>query len=313
MKREKYTEVRNVLTAILVLNITVALAKVIYGLISKTSSMVADGYHSFSDGASNIVGIIGIWIASKPADESHPYGHHKFETLSTIVISILLFFISFEILSDAYARLRNPITPDIDVLSFVVMIVTLMINIFVVKYESKKGKELNSSILISDSKHTKSDIYVSISVLVSLIAIKLGIEFLDTIVAAVIAILIIKAGIEILIPGIQILSDANIMDREKIHDLVMMIPDVIYCHKIRTRGKEDYVMVDMHVGIDKEFTLEYAHVLAHSIQDMLKHKLDGIGEVIVHMEPAELSEDDLENKKFVETKLHTKNDLKNGS
>ncbi|WP_202709345.1 cation diffusion facilitator family transporter [Sporosalibacterium faouarense] len=306
MESKKYLKVRNVLAAILILNILVAMAKLIYGLITDTSSMVADGYHSFSDGASNVVGIIGIWVASKPADENHPYGHHKFETLSTIVISLLLFFVSFQILSKAYTRFQNPVLPNIDIYNYLVMILTLIINIFVVRYEAKKGRELKSSILISDSKHTKSDIYVSISVLVSLIAVKLGLVFIDTIVAAIIAVLIIKAGIEILVPGIQILSDANIMDRDKIHDLVMIMPEVIFCHKIRTRGKEDHVMIDLHVGVDKEFTLEYAHLLAHSIEDMLKSKLEGIEEVIVHMEPASLQEEDLHKKQLVEARVRDK-------
>lgn len=307
MVKTTYKQVRNVLAGILILNISVALAKIIYGIYSNTSSMIADGYHSFSDGASNIVGIIGIWLASKPADESHPYGHHKFETLATIVISLMLFFVSFEILSNAYERLKNPIIPEISIYSYIVMIITLIINIFVVWYEAKRGKELNSSILISDSKHTKSDIYVSLSVLVGLIAIRFGFVYIDTIISAVIAILIIKAGLEILIPGINILSDANIMDTTEIHDTVMTIPEVIFCHKIRTRGKEDHVMIDLHVGIDKEFTLEYAHVLAHSIEDMIKDRLDGIGEVIIHMEPAELMEKDLKRKLIVEKKQKNKN------
>lgn len=303
MSVQKYKSVRKVLLTILVLNVIVALSKIIYGMITNTSSMIADGYHSMSDGASNIIGIVGIWLASKPADKNHPYGHHKFETLATIVISLLLFFVSFEILSDAYERFKNPVMPDINVFNFVIMISTLFINTLVVWYEHKKGKELKSSILISDSKHTKSDIYVSISVIISLLAVKFGIQIVDTIVAAIIAILIIKAGLEILIPGINILSDANIIDTDEIHDLVMLIPEVIFCHKIRTRGKEDHIMVDLHVGIDKEFTLEYAHVLAHSIEDMLKDKLEGIGEVIVHMEPAILKEEDIAIKRDIEATM----------
>ncbi len=297
MTKQKYIQVRNVLLTILVLNFIVAFAKIIYGVITKTSSMVADGYHSFSDGASNIIGIIGIWITSKPADESHPYGHHKFETLATIVISLLLFFVSFEILTDAYARFKNPVIPNIDVYNFAVMIITLIINMIVVWYEGKKGKELKSSILISDSKHTKSDIYVSISVLVGLLAIKKGLVIVDTIVSSLIAILIVKAGLEILIPGIKVLSDANIMDTKRINDLVIKVPDVIFCHKIRTRGKEDYIMVDLHVGVDKNVTLEYSHRIAHNIENLLKEKIDGVGEVIVHMEPAVFEESDDENRR----------------
>lgn len=283
-----YKKVRNVLAGILVLNLLVALAKVIFGKITNTYSMVADGFHSFSDGSSNIVGIIGVWIAAKPADESHPYGHHKFETLSTIVISLLLFFVSYNLLSDAYARLKNPSMPEINIYSFIVMLITLGVNLWVTNYESKKGKELKSSILISDAKHTKSDIYVSISVIVSLIAIKLGFIIVDTIVAGIISILIIKAGLEILLPGINILSDASVINSDEIYDLVIKVPEVQYCHKIRSRGKENHVMIDLHVGLDKNFTLDHSHKIAHEIGDMLKHKIEGVQDVIVHIEPADV-------------------------
>jgi cation diffusion facilitator family transporter len=287
VEQNNYVKVRNVLLGILLLNILVATAKIIYGLITKTSSMIADGYHSFSDGTSNIVGLVGIWIASRPADENHPYGHHKFETLSTIVISLILFFISFKILINAYDRIKSPVAPEINSLSFIIMVVTLVINIFVTTYEAKKGRELKSSILISDAMHTRSDIYVSTSVIISLIAVRFGLVFIDAIVAAVIAILIIKAGLEILIPGINVLSDAKMINSEKIYELVMKVPEVRYCHKIRTRGKENHIMIDLHVGINKDFTLEYSHRLAHNIEDMLKEQLEGVSEAIVHLEPVD--------------------------
>lgn len=285
--RKQYTQVRNILLGILVLNFLVAAAKIIYGIMTKTSSMTADGYHSLSDGTSNIVGLIGIWIASKPADENHPYGHYKFETLATVIIGLLLFFVSFQILTQAYDRFRNPEIPEINAISFVVMIVTLLINIAITTYESRKGKELKSVILISDAQNTRSDIYVSLSVIVSLIASKFSLTIVDTIVAVIIAILIIKAGLEVLIPSINVLSDASVIEPEKIQDIVMGFPNVIYCHKIRTRGKENYIMLDLHVGADKKISLEQGHTLSHDIKDKIIHEFQDIREVIIHMEPAE--------------------------
>ncbi|MBB6216213.1 cation diffusion facilitator family transporter [Anaerosolibacter carboniphilus] len=287
MDKRNYKQVRNILLGIFVLNILVAAAKIIYGVITKTSSMTADGYHSLSDGTSNIVGLIGIWIASKPADEGHPYGHHKFETLATGIIGLLLFFVSYQILIEAYERFRNPQIPEINGVSFGVMIITLVVNMIITKYEDNKGKELKSAILISDASHTKSDIYVSLSVIVSLIAVKFNFLIMDTIVAVVIAVLIIKAGLEVLIPSINVLSDASVIDSEQIYGLVMNFPNVIYCHKIRTRGKENYIMMDLHVGANKSISLEEAHTLSHDIKDRIIQEFQDIREVIIHMEPAE--------------------------
>ena len=123
---------------------------------------------------SNIIGLIGTAIAAKPADESHPYGHRKFETFTTIGIALLLFIISINIIKSGIAKIVNPVTPQVDIYSFIVMIITIAINIFVIIFETKAGKRLNSDILVSDAIHTKSDVYISLSVILSLIAVKLG-------------------------------------------------------------------------------------------------------------------------------------------
>ena len=291
MEKTNYKDVRKVLFYILILNIAVALAKVIYGTMTKTTSMVADGYHSFSDGTSNIVGLIGIWIASKPPDAKHPYGHQKVETLSTIFISILLFFVSFEIIVGAYDKFINPIEPAINIGSFVVMIVTLAINLFVVRYETKQGEKLKSSILISDAKHTQSDVYVSLSVIVSLIAIKLGFPIVDSIVSVFIGILIFKAGLEILVNAINVLLDASILNPDQVCNKVLEHPEVVYCHKIRTRGKENQIMIDLHIGIEENLTIKHGHEIAHDIEYMLMSEFEGVSEVIIHLEPGTKDEE----------------------
>src|SRR5690606_22934806 len=125
----------------------------------KSASMTADGFHSLSDGSSNIVGLIGIHFASKPEDESHPYGHNKFETLAALFISFMLFLASGKIILGAFERINNPIIPEVTIESLLVLIFTLIVNIVVSLVEYRKGKELNSQILISDSMHTRSDIY----------------------------------------------------------------------------------------------------------------------------------------------------------
>lgn len=284
-EKNSYVYVKNVLIQILILNLLVAISKIIYGLLTNTASMSADGYHSLSDATSNIIGLIAIYVSSKPADKNHPYGHQKFETLATILISTSLFFIAYEILMSAYKRFIYPIHPKVDIFSFIIMIITLIINFFISRYEFKKGIELKSNILTSDSMHTKSDIYVSISVLISLIAIKLNFIIIDTIVAGIISILIIKAGFEILIPCINVLCDGAMIDSDSIYNFVMSFPQVIYCHKIRTHGKETHIMVDLHIGVPNSFTLEESHNLSHCIENMIVKQFEGVKEVIVHVEP----------------------------
>ena len=281
----KFTQIRRILLLILVLNWLVAFAKVIYGLITKCASMTADGVHSFGDGASNIIGLVGIWAASKPKDADHPYGHKKFETIATLGIAVILFIAAFDIFRDAIVRIFHPLAPDVTVFSFVIMLLTMAVNICVMKYERKKGQELASDILVCDSMHTKSDIFVSLAVIGTLISIKMGFAFLDTIVAGFIAILIIKSGVDILKASFNVLCDGAVVSDAKILGIVSDVRGVKSVHKIRTRGREDDIHVDLHVIINPKMHIDDAHTLSHRIGTILKSKIPGITDVNVHMEP----------------------------
>ena len=195
---DNVSQIRRVLIYTLVLNAGVSLAKIIYGYMSNSIAMTSDGFHSLFDGVSNIVGLVGIWIAYHPPDENHPYGHKKYETLFTIIIGVMIFVACFQILKQAYHSIVEYHETEVTGVSFVVMFVTMAVNIFVTIYERKKGIELKSEFLIADAMHTKSDILASIGVIVSLIITKSGYHIADTIAGLVIAFLIARIGYEII-------------------------------------------------------------------------------------------------------------------
>ncbi|MFH1853699.1 MAG: cation diffusion facilitator family transporter [Candidatus Omnitrophota bacterium] len=281
----KFSQIRRILLLILALNWLVAFSKVIYGIMTKCASMTADGFHSFGDGASNIIGLVGIWAASMPRDEDHPYGHKKFETIATLGIPVILFIASFNIIREAVSRMIHPVTPDVTTLSFILMAVTICINIFVMRYEYKKGRQLSSDILVCDSMHTKSDIFASLIVIGTLISIKLGFSFLDTVVSGIIAMLIAKSGIDIIKTSSNVLCDANVLAKAAINEAVKGIPGVTSVHKIRTRGRQDDIHVDLHVITDAKMRVDQAHELSHKIESALKRKISGVTDVSVHVEP----------------------------
>jgi cation diffusion facilitator family transporter len=278
-------EIRRVLIYTLILNIAVATAKIFYGYITNSISMLSDGFHSFFDGSSNVIGLIGTWIASKPPDENHPYGHRKFETLATIAIAVLIFGAGIEILREAYSRIKVP--PDIEVtfMSFLIMAVTLTVNIGVMSYEIKKGRKLKSDFLLADAMHTKTDIYISLSVIISLIAVKIGYPVIDVIAAFVITVFIAKMGFSILKSATAVLTDTACIDPEKIEKTVNAVKGVRGCHEIRTRGYEDFISVDLHLLVDPEATAQEAHDLAHSVEEAIKKEFVSIKDVIIHIEP----------------------------
>jgi cation diffusion facilitator family transporter len=284
---ERFKKIRQILIIILILNWGVAAAKLLYGWMTRSGSMQADGFHSFSDGASNLLALIGIWVASRPVDRSHPYGHKKFETLASVVIAGLLFLVCFNVVREGVFRFLHPVVPEVNVKSFLVMGVTLAINTGVMIYESRWGKALGSDVLVSDALHTRADILTSSSVIVTLIGIKLGYPILDPIATIVIAFFIGYSAADILKESSRVLSDGVAIRTEEIERVVLSIKGVKQCHKVRSRGRPDDIHVDLHVLVDPDMDVHRAHHLSYAIENKIKRDLQGVTDVVVHVEPLE--------------------------
>lgn len=286
MNIDNYKKIRKVLWIILLANLLVALLKIVIGRLIKSSSITADGFHSLSDGSSNIVGLIGIGLASKPIDKDHPYGHKKFEVLSGLFIAAMLVFMGGKIIINGIVGFTAPKALSITTESLITILITLFINILVSKYEYSIGKKLNSYILISDSLHTKSDIFVSLGVLTTLIGIKLGLPpIVDSIASLVVAGFILHAAYEIFVSTSGILVDKAILDDEFIKNTISDFSEIKDIHNIRSRGSEDNIYIDMHIMIDPKYSVEDSHVLLHRIENKIREKTNNTTEVIIHVEP----------------------------
>jgi cation diffusion facilitator family transporter len=285
--KERFLAVRKVLLEILVLNWLVAILKIVVGSWFGVMSMVADGFHSFSDGTSNVIGLVGITLASQPKDDDHPYGHKKIETFTALGIAALLLLVCYEIFRAALDRFWHPVIPKADPLAFIVMAVTLAINIWVVYYERKKGLALKSEILLADALHTRTDIFVSLLVVFSLFSVRLGFPLIDLAASLVIIIVIVIAAGQILRQVFDVLVDKAVVDHKRIEELLLIHPQVRFCHKVRSRGPEDDVHVDLHVSVDPHMSVGDSHQLSHDLQAELKAKIPGVTDVIIHIEPCQ--------------------------
>jgi cation diffusion facilitator family transporter len=281
-----YRKVQQVLLVILLANLLIAGTKIIAGSVIQSASMTADGFHSLSDGFSNIVGLIGAHFASQPEDDEHPYGHNKFETLAGLFISIMLLFAGGKVVLGAIERFKEPIVPEISTESLILLVATLVINIVVCVVEYRKGKELDSPILISDSMHTRSDIYVSSGVLATLTGIRLGLPpIIDPIVSLVVAGFILHAGYEIFKETSDVLVDGVAVDSEEIREVVMGFEDVKNVHNIRSRGSRNNLNIDLHITVNPRLDVESAHRLVHDIEDAIRARFCANSQVIAHVEP----------------------------
>ena len=171
------------------------------------------------------------------------------------------------------------------VISFVIMIATMMINWFVTKWEYRKGQELGSEILVADSYHTASDLLTSCSVIGGLIVIQLGYPLFDPVIAVFIAGIIAWSALKVLRGVIASLTDESRLDPDEIRSVAMAIPGILHCHEIRTRGLPNHIFVDLSIHVDPDLPVEKAHSLSHQVEDALKTRLQGVEDVVIHLEP----------------------------
>jgi cation diffusion facilitator family transporter len=284
--QQKIRQVRRILLWTLVANWAVAGAKLGLGLLSGTVSLVADGFHSLLDGSSNIIGLISLKAASKPADTRYPYGRRKYETFAAVGISMLLVLACYEIVKEAVGRLGSQTVPEVGPLSFVVIVTSMVISYLVATYEHRRGQELKSAVLVADAHHTHSDVYASLAVLISLVAIRLGYAWLDIVAALFIVGLIGQAVWHILSDSLPTLVDISRLPAKHIEAIALSVPGVRECHNIRSRGLEDAVYVDLHIGVDADLRIDVAHDIGCEVERQILTKLEGVTDVVVHTEPA---------------------------
>ncbi len=280
-----YDAVRRILMIIFVLNIFTALAKGIYGLYTDTLSMSADGLHSFFDSTANIIGLVGISLAARPPDRDHPYGHAKYESFAAMGIAILLFAGCLQLIVSAAGRLQSGGSPNVTGLSFVVMALTLIINVGVSSYEYILGRRLKSSILVADSLHTRSDVFASLGVILGLFAVRVGYPLADPIIALFICALIIHTGLEIIRESSTALLDRAVIDEQVIVNLARSVEGVCNCHAVRTRGMAEEIYVDLHIEVDASLSMELAHEVGVDVERAIKGRIPEVRDVVVHLEP----------------------------
>ncbi|MGH8104544.1 MAG: cation diffusion facilitator family transporter [bacterium] len=278
-------EIRRTRWIVLVLNWAVAAAKLVYGIVAHSASVTADGLHSLSDGANNIVGLVATNYASRPSDSEHPYGHQKIETLISMVVAGVLLVMSYEVIREAFGRFLHPVRVEVTPWGFVVLAATLAVNAAVYLYEHRMGLRHQSDFLLADAIHTRSDIFVSCIVLATLVGIKTGFQALDLFTAIFIAIVILRSAWDIVWSASRVLIDTRVIPPESIERQVLGIPGVLRCYNIRSRGRADSVFIDLYASVDKSLSIEEAHRISQEIEALLGRSIPGVAEVIVHMEP----------------------------
>ncbi|MGH9841395.1 MAG: cation diffusion facilitator family transporter [Blastocatellia bacterium] len=280
--------VRRVLLVTLALNIAVVIGKLIAGLLADSLSVISDAIHSSVDSLNNIVGLVVMRYATADADEEHPYGHAKFETLAAFAIAGFLFVTCYQIGLSAFKKLFSQDAPAPDITAFTIgaMVATIIVNVFVAVYEHREGQRLKSEFLIADAIHTRSDILVSASVLAGLFLIRLGYVWFDPVVSLGVATFIAWNGYQIFKTTVPVLVDAAPVPSNQIAEIVAGVPGVHSAHDIRSRKQGNEMFVEMHLHLAHE--VETDHVVSHDITEEIERRLKkAFGQVTatIHVEP----------------------------
>lgn len=278
--------VRRVFLITLGLNAAVALAKAIYGYMSGSLTLATDSLHSVLDASSNVLALFGLRWMARPADATHPYGRQKIEILAALGIGAMIVVGLFEFGAAAIHSLldRHP-APQIGAAGFVIVIATMVVNLFVTRYEHRKAHELSSALLGADAKHTQSDLYASTAVVASFIAARAGIAWADGVATLLLIVLIGHAAWEVFRENVPVLIDAAILDPTTVAAFAGSLAPGGSIHRVRSRGVRNAVELDLHLEVAPTMSVQEAHALARQIASELKVKFPEVSDVIIHIEP----------------------------
>jgi cation diffusion facilitator family transporter len=289
--KQRARAVNRVLWVVLGLNLGVAALKLVFGFLTGALSMIADGFHSSLDASSNVVGLAGSWLARRAPDPGHPYGHRKFEALAALFISLFLFLACYEILTSLLGRLHGTHEIEATPYAFLVMFATIAINSGITRYEARAATRLQSMILAADAKHTRSDVFVSLGVIASLLAARLGFPMLDSVVAVVIVAFIAYSGYQIVRDSFTVLADGRAVDPEHVTRIAVGVEGVSSVHRVRSRGLLDDIHIDLHVHVPPQMSVSQAHALMHEISRRIRAEIVGVTDVVIHVEPDDVHDE----------------------
>jgi cation diffusion facilitator family transporter len=277
--------VRRVLGGILVANIIVVIVKYIVGFDTNSLAVFGDALQSSVDAANNLFAIFVVRVAAKAPDEDHPYGHAKFETLGALLIALLLALSIFELVRGAVARLLSG-APSLNVASSALglLILTLALNIGVVWFETRAGRRLQSDLLLADALHTRTDVFITLGVLGGLALARAGLAWADPALALIVAVLVGRAGYQILRRSIPSLVDERAFDRTTIQREAEAVDGVVSAYAIRSRRAGDRRFAELTISVDGGSNVTSAHHIADQVEDRLRANLQ-LDEVTVHVEP----------------------------
>lgn len=272
-------------------NTILTLGKLGVGISMNSVSVISEAIHSGLDLLAAILAFLSVRESAKPADERHQYGHGKFENLASITEAILILVAAGMIIYNAYPKIFRGVEVHSLGLGSIVMGVSAVVNFFVSRELMRVARKTESPALAADAWHLRTDVYTSLGVLAGIVAIKLtGLAIIDPLIAIAVALLIVKAGIDLIRDSVQSILDANLPeeDEEVIRDILREhSSSYVEFHNLRTRKAGSQRYVDLHLVVPSEWAINTVHTLCDHIEADIKARLND-ALVLIHTEPCAL-------------------------
>ena len=269
-------------------NLVLSATKIIGGIFGFSAALLADGIHSLSDLASDAMVLFAAKHAGEEADEDHPYGHGRFETLATVALGALLIVVGLGIAYDAVSRLTaEAVHTTPHMLTLWVAGISIISNEGLYHYTKKVGLEIRSDLLKANAWHHRSDAVSSIVVLIGIAGAMAGMPKLDAYAAIVVAIMIVKIGADLAYQGIQELVDTGLEPElvNQIKEKILLNEEVRHLHMFRSRRMGHTALVDVHIQVSPKLSVSEGHHISEAVEHSLKNSFDEVNDVTVHIDP----------------------------
>ena len=285
----RYQATRKVTLVGMFVNIFLSLAQLIGGFFAHSQALIADGIHTLSDLASDIVVLIAAKLASKDADDDHPYGHGRFETVATVILGVALASVAVGIAMNAFSRLLNPehlLQPQPIAILFAVLAIISKEGLY--HYTMHVAKKIDSKMLRANAWHHRSDAISSILVTIGVAgSVFFKIPWLDAVAAILVAIMIFYMGVRLILDSTMELVDTALEPEktEEIRAFISGIEGVEQTHMLRTRKMGNNVLADVHIQVNSYLSVSEGHYIAERVIYLLRQKFPEMHDITVHIDP----------------------------
>lgn len=292
VKEADFQKVANKVSGVSIIgNVLLSVVKLLAGIIAHSNAMISDAIHSASDVFSTVIVMIGIKLASKESDKEHPYGHERLECVAAIVLAMILFLTGLGIGAEAFKNIVSGHYSELQIpgiLALIAAIVSIVSKEGMYWYTRYYAKKIDSSALMADAWHHRSDAFSSIGALIGIAGARLGFPVMDSVASLVIFVFIVKAALDIFKDAMDKMVDHSCDEEteKQLYDCVMKNKDVMGIDLLQTRMFGNKIYVDVEIQADGSYTLQEAHDIAEAVHDEIEQNFPKVKHIMVHVNPA---------------------------